>query len=401
MRKAMLVTVLLLLLAGTAAADSQFGMNALGVTHTPTHVRAWTMGRLTVALDDSLRLSLSNPALAGGFRRVSMNALYMADRRTANDTQGEVTFSTSGFPLFEFLIPFGSRFAVGFGYVEENDLGSARARLTFDAGDEVAAPHTRFFERRGAVFRVPASLSFRFFRDVRFGFRLDSYFANIEEDYYLDFDDSSILDTRERLLVGGSGTGGAAGLVVPLGPIGHAGLFYAASASLDGTREREGASGAGSSEAVEIGLPERLGGGVSVNIGNAWTVGGEVVRSSWADVDDTLSALGGYQDVVAWAVGLERMPSIDDPWYVRYPIRAGFRSDPLHYRVTAEEEIRRWMFMLGSGFRFGEGRGLCDFGIEYGVIGDQDTVGLEESYIRFLVGITGQEPWRKRKSYIE
>jgi len=50
-----------LLPAGRAAADSQFGSNALGVGVRPVHVRAWAMGGLETALADSSRLSLANP----------------------------------------------------------------------------------------------------------------------------------------------------------------------------------------------------------------------------------------------------------------------------------------------------------------------------------------------------
>jgi hypothetical protein len=54
----------------------------------------------------------------------------------------------------------------------------------------------------------------------------------------------------------------------------------------------------------------------------------------------------------------------------------------------------------GSGVPLGGGRGMCDFGVEYGKIGNPD-LGLEESYVRLLLGFIGQEPWKRRKSYLE
>jgi len=400
LRRLFLVSALLLA-ATIARADSQFGAGGLGVALSPTNARAWALGGIAIGLDDSLRLSLANPAAPAGLRSVSMSAVYLADRRSASDARGEAFFTSSGIPLFEFLIPFGSRFGVGFGYDVEGDLGTARTRIPFLPDEAPVEPHARHFERSGALFRVPAALCFRLFEDLRVGFRLDNYFLNIEETYDLDFDDSSIRSTRERLRTGCSGAGATAGILVPLHERLLVGFVYSSGATLEGDRERIGASGSVSTDPVEIGVPERMGGGFSVRVGEAWTAGADVVVSSWEEIEDTVFALGGYRDVVAYAIGVERAPGRDDPALLRLPIRVGFRVDPIAYRSENGEEISRWIATIGSGIPLGGGRGTFDFGIEYGSIGDKGSVGLEESYLRILVGFTGQEPWRRRKSYVE
>jgi hypothetical protein len=330
-----------------------------------------------------------------------MSAAYIADRRRASNEDESVLFTSSGFPLFEFLIPFGSRVAVGFGYDEDADIGTARMRVPFAEGEDPVVPHTRYFERRGALFRVPAVAAFRLPHDVRVGFRMDNYFLNIEEVYDLEFEESSILSTTERLRIGCSGPGATFGILVPVGARVSAGLVYSTAATLDGDLERIGGSGVIRVDPIEIGVPERIGGGVSVSIGEAWTVGAEASLARHGEIEDTLASPGGYDDVVAYAAGIERAPDRDDPWILRLPLRAGFRSDPISYRSSEGREIARWSVSAGSGFPLGGGRGICDFGIEYGRIGDRSEIGLEESYLRFLIGFTGQEPWRKRKSYVE
>lgn len=399
-RPFILPSLLLAGIAGVAGADSQFASNGVGVGLSPTHVRGWTMGGLGVALDDTLRLSLANPAAPGGFREVSLNILYLADRRAAKDDTGEEFFTSSGFPLFEFLIPFGSRFAAGFGYVLDQDMGTARTRIPFDPGEEAGVPHVRFFERRGALFRVPGVLAFRFFRDLRFGVRLDNYFFNVEEDYDLVFDDRSVYTTRERLLLSGAGTGGTVGLMVPLLPGLHAGVVYTTEATLKGDRKREGASGSVSSDDVEVGVPARAGAGISYRH-DRWSLGAEIRTAAWGDVSDTLAALGGYADVTSWSVGVERMPERGDPWFLALPLRAGYRVEPLPLLTEEGGEIDRWSLSFGSGFPIGVRRSFCDFGVEYGRIGSKGDLGLEEEYYRILIGFTGQEPWRKRQSYVE
>ncbi len=401
MRRLLLPIALALLAAAGARANSQFASSALGIGIGPTHVRGWTMGGLGLALGDTLRLSLANPAGPGGCRRVSMSAVYLADRRRAADPGGEIYFTSSGFPLFEFMIPFGSRVALGFGYDEDADIGTARTRVPFGPDEDPAIPHTRYFERKGALFRVPAVAAFRLFRDVRIGFRLDNYFLNIEEVYDLEFDETSVLPTTERLRIGCSGTGATFGLLVPLPGRAEAGLVYTTSASLDGERERVGASGALVVEPVGIGVPERIGGGASISFGTAWTAGAEASLVRWESVEDTVTSPGGYADAVQYAFGVERAPGRDDPWFLRVPLRAGFRLDPLAYRSSSGSEIAGWSVSAGSGFPLGGGRGVCDFGLEYGRLGDRGEIGLEESYLRVLIGFSGQEPWRRRKSYVE
>ncbi|MBN1826108.1 MAG: hypothetical protein JW958_07575 [Candidatus Eisenbacteria bacterium] len=387
-----------LLPAGRAAADSQFASNALGVGIRPVHVRAWAMGALETALADTSRLSLSNPALAAGMNRVSMNILYHAERRHARSGEGEHTYNSSGFPLFEFLIPIGDRLALGLGYHELQDMGTEKIRLeTFD--DPV--DYTTLFERHGSVFRVPAVAAFRLFRDVRIGLRLDTYFLSIEEDYDLDFADSDIRDTRERFLIGGDGTGGAVGVLLPLGRSGSLGFTWSQEVRLRVDRQREGLSGTVSGERARIEVAPRFGAGLSWRFDERWTAGAEYALSSWESVKDTVAALGGYRDVASFAIGLERMPDRNDPWFVRLPLRAGFRVDPLMYGDREGNRIDRWAVTCGTGFSLGGGAGICDLAVEYGRIGDQDRNGLEESYTRVVVGFTGQEPWRRRKSYLE
>lgn len=397
-RKMLLCAALLLVVTGRGAANSQFAVNALGIGVRPCHVRAWAMGNIPVALSDSLRLSMTNPAIPAGFRKVSMSILYYADHRTAEDENGRVSYNSSGFPLFEFLIPFGSRLALGFGYHSDADMGNIRTR-TKDLEDPV--PYSNYLERHGGVFRVPALLALRLYRDVRVGVRVDNWFLSIEEDFDNEFESSTAQPSRERLLLGGNGTGGTIGLLLPVGGHGHFGCTWSSPVVLTVDSEREGASGVVSSRKIDIGLPARFAAGLTFHLGDRWTAGAQTELLRWEDVEDTLSSAGGYRDVTAWSFGVERIGSGDDPKFLRFPLRAGFRVEPLMYRDTAGNGIDHWAVTIGSGFQMMERRGTCDLGIEYGRIGDRGINGLEEEYIRFLIGITGRESWRKRRSYIE
>lgn len=388
-------------LPGLAAADSQFGTNGLGVGSMISHARGWGMGGLSTALDDSLRVSFSNPALAAGQRQVSMAILYAADRRSAEDGGGDTRYNSSTFPYFAFLVPMGNRLGLGFGYNLEQDLGSALTNSGVISSGGDVPEHTRLFERSGSVFRVPGVVALRPHDNLYLGFRVDAFFANSEERFELDFVESGIETTEERVEISGRGTGGGFGVAWKLPPHLSVGFSYATSVTMNASRRRIGMNGSVASRDIDIGFPERLSAGATLRW-SRFTLGGEVTQARWEDLDDTeqLAPLGGYQDVTEWGVGFEFAEDRFGPLLGRFPWRVGFRSSPLSYVTLDGETIDHYSFTFGSGFNLGRG-GFCDLALEYGLLGDASTVGLEENYYRFVVGFSGQEPWRKRKSYID
>lgn len=389
------------LLPVAAFADSQFGTNGLGVRSMISHARGWGMGGLSTALDDSLRVSFSNPALAGAPDQVSMSLLYAADRRRAEDAAGDTQYNSSTFPYFAFLVPMGSRLRFGFGYNLEQDLSSELTNSGVIAASGDVPEHTRLFERTGSVFRVPGVVALRPHKNLYLGFRVDAFFANAEERFELDFVESDIEPTEERVEVSGRGTGGGFGAVWKLPPYLSVGASYATSVTMNASRRTIGMRGAIASRDLDIGFPERWSTGATVQW-KRFTLGGEVTQAMWEALDDTerLAPLGGYQDVTEWAVGLEFVEDHFGPFLGRFPWRVGFRSSPLSYVTLDGETIDHYSLTLGSGFNLGRG-GFCDLALEYGLLGDASTIGLEESYYRVVVGFSGQEPWRKRKSYID
>jgi hypothetical protein len=200
--------------------------------------------------------------------------------------------------------------------------------------------------------------------------------------------------------VGGSGTAVAFGLSAPVGPVGTIGAAWSAAVKLEGHRTRENENGQILRDDVSVGFPERIAVGATLGPRAGWLATGEMVLSRWSDIEDTLASPGGYHDVTDWAVGVERFVP-GRQWYNRVPVRAGFRASSLSYLDGGGEPIDCWSVTAGSGFRLGKERGRCDWALEYGRIGDGGTNGIEESYWRVAIGVSGQEPWKRRKSYIE
>lgn len=400
MKRAISIIILVVATAGLVSADSQFNSNAVGLTTNPSNARGWGMGGLSYALPDTLRVSFVNPALAAGMREVSYSLLYAADRREVSGDSESFRYNASTFPFFAFLVPFGGRYALGVGYNLEQDISTVRTNSAVIPASGDIPEYTRLFERSGSIFRVPAVAAVSLYGGVRIGFRLDSYFGNVDEKYEIDFNDPDVEDSEETLEVGGSGTAVAFGAVIPATRFATVGAAWTAAVKLEGHRSRAYENGQISREEFSIGFPERLAFGLTLTPGGGWTVAGEMVQSRWSDVADTLVSPGGYDDVTEYSFGLERFAP-GSRWYSKFPIRLGGRTSSLSYLDRSGNTIDRYSMTVGSGFRLGKGRGRWDWAVEYGRIGDEAENGLEESYYRVVIGVSGQEPWKKRKSYIE
>ncbi len=399
MKKTAIITILILAAAGSLFADSQFNSNGLGVSTIQSNARGWGMGGLSISLPDTLRVSFVNPALAAGMREVSYSLLYTADSREVSSDSESFRYNASTFPFFAFLVPFGGRYSLGFGYNLEQDISTARTNSGIVRASGDIPEYTRFFKRNGSIFRVPAVAAVRLFHNVRIGFRLDSYFGNVDEEYQIDFNDPDVEDSEEKLKIGGSGTAVAFGAVVPIKEFATVGAAWTAAVKLEGHRRREYENGQLAREEFSVGVPERLAFGLTLSPGWGWTVAGEVAQIRWSDVGDTLVSPGGYNDVTRYSFGLERF-NPGKRWYSRFPIRLGGQISSLSYLDRSGASIDRQSLTVGSGFRLGKGRGRCDWALEYGRIGDQGENGLEEKYYRVVIGVSGQEPWKRRKSYI-
>jgi hypothetical protein len=81
----------------------------------------------------------------------------------------------------------------------------------------------------------------------------------------------------------------------------------------------------------------------------------------------------------------------------RWPVRLGYRTEPLHARDVAGREIREHALSGGSGFSFADGRGEFDWFVEYAWRGKPDDTEFYEQVVRFGVTLTGIEEWQRRR----
>jgi len=115
-----------------------------------------------------------------------------------------------------------------------------------------------------------------------------------------------------------------------------------------------------------------------------------------------LTAADEYHNVHRFAVGIERVSGEKTGLIRSLPIRAGFRTQPLHFldgtgdEIGDGETIREMIWSVGSGFGFAGGGGQFDWVVEYGRRGNKETE-FREQFVSFGVTLTGFERWARRR----
>ncbi len=397
---AVALAIMLSLLATPRAAftASLFSTDGLGETIGLASGRGRALGGVVAPLDDSLRVSLENPALAAALRRVSISSLYLIERRTAENDSASETFSDGSFPFIAAAIPFPRGIVLSIGLLREQNLlvnPLVRARV------ESPSPYTLRFERDGDLFRVPFGFAVRLHPRALVGWNYDSWFGTVEETRVVDFDAADVRDTRDRAfddVDGGAMSAGA--LVRPIDAV-AVGFRYRGDETLTGEREVTTADGAKFTRPVAYRMPRSISGGATVALRGRMLVAFEVRRDEWADEEADAPPGGGFADATRIGGGIEFLPRAGEgagSFLGRRPWRVGFHRAEWGVRDVDGDRIREWFATGGTTFTMRGGAGgtaVVDLVVEYGRRGSRDDNGLEESVLRIGAGFAGGEPWRK------
>ena len=84
----------------------------------------------------------------------------------------------------------------------------------------------------------------------------------------------------------------------------------------------------------------------------------------------------------------------------RVDFRWGF-SHQQWPQIVGGNALKETTFHLGTGFDISDEKSRIDLAVEYALIGDIDRNIFEERTFRFVVSISGQEEWKRRRPNVE
>jgi hypothetical protein len=380
--------------ASPAGATSLFSTNGLGETISPATGRGRPLGGVTVPIADAARVSLENPALLADLSRVSFTAVYVVERRSAENDVASESFSGGSLPIILGAVPFQRYVVLGTGLLREQE--TSINPLTVE-NIETPAPHSLRFERSGDIFRVPIAFGSRIRPWLSVGASFDVWFGSIEEEREIDFTNPGFRDTHDRQVDEMDGTGWSAGVLLEPTPRIAIGARYRGEETLTGSRLIGTIEGTTASSPIAHTMPTSYSGGALVQVATRLNVVFEVRHDLWEGVEGAASPPDGFEDATRWGGGIELIPLADPAasFFHRRAWRLGFHQAGWHVRDTGGASISEWFASAGTSFALGGEAGKADIFLEYGQRGDSNENELSETMIRIGFGLSGGEPWKK------
>jgi hypothetical protein len=257
--------------------------------------------------------------------------------------------------------------------------------------------YRQVYESSGNLMRFPALLARRFGR-VEFGGGLDVQLLNSKVSWRNEFPDGSgYVDSEDLDTTRLWGVAWKLGVRAPLGSHLALGAWTSQPLELRGTRTLEYDDPGEDAADLELHY--------ETDVAPSWCIGvmlkqGEHLRlladwtyEPWQDVTP-LSPIDEYTDVNRFAIGLEWVYSRGEERR-SWPVRLGFRTEPLHTLAGDGSEVTERVFSAGSGIDFAGGQGELDWYFEYGWRGERDVTEFYEKFVRFGLTLSGHEMWTR------
>lgn len=384
--------------APARAQESVFSLQFLGISEESGDVRARSMGQLGVAFADPRTAATLNPAGLAALERMTLSVTGLAGVRTAREGSQEDSRGLARFPHQRVALPVPGRVVLSLGFV---GLRNFRSEFALPERGLVGLAYDRSFERSGSFFVVPLGVARAFGSHVQLGLTLDSFLGTVDESWTTGGD--SLLSLRTRRRDSYRATTVTAGVLVT--PVRGVHLGLAATPAFDADRSsrttiedaRLVTSSTGLRDATvksEAHVPATLRFGAAVDVGKMWRLGADALRRDWADYEGRLYGAEAVGLETRVGGGVEFRPG-RTPWWGRLSYRAGLSRTTWPQRV-AGDRLRETTMHGGFGFDLRGGYGRLDAGFEYGRLGSLERNGREEKCWRFLLGLSGQEIWRRK-----
>jgi len=363
-------------------------------------------GGAGLALEDSTRLSLVNPALmhAGRLTRFQMGFSGSSSRVSQDGISQR--FSSGAFDSWALAFPLGWReLHAGLSLVP---LSQAEYLVTGAGEDSQGRSYLESLRGKGGLSRAAFSLNAPTpLPTLKVGLDVGLVFGSVLEEWKLFYPESappydSWVDTRHSLL----GLQPRVGLHWQALPHVALGAVWAPSTSADLTVDRENRGNDQDQESAirSAQVPGNLALGLSWTRGPAtWLL--DVRSEDWskvpmggAEADD--KGLVEHPRGVALGVDLPASRAFSAPWFRRVTWRSGVRWQEWYARRQGDD--LRWNTVESLGFSVGAGIPLKAFGswldvaVEGGRSGDGQ---LDDQYVKVRMGLGARDLWFVRPRY--
>ncbi len=376
--------------ARLAAQESVFNLPSIGVPSAGESMRARALGGAGLGLDGE-PFSLETPAQLARFANAGFQLSALGQRLRVENATTSGTVNDVSFPMGQAVFPAWRGTALGLGFYQFVDFEAAIETSVVFEDDTIPAS----LSSEGGITVVAPAVAWAIDPRTSVGGSVDLYLGSRR--------------VVRRLEVGGVTPGGvvasdslgrdfrAAGFTVSmertLGRGARVGAAWRWRPTIDS--EITDAPGTGLEGATsEFALPSELVVGGTVPLSRRATLSAIARWADWSGFDDPEGATFGTAFEVG--SGIEITPSGRRllVFGANAPLRVGARWRRLPLEVEGEP-VSEWSASVGYGRRLVAARSRLDLVVEVGRRGDIDTHGLSERFLRFGIGFSAFEQWRR------
>jgi hypothetical protein len=370
-------------------AGSKFGMNFLGDRMEAGDIRAIALGGDFQVVRDSLGVLQRNPALLSFLDRVTLGAAQLvASDRGKSGGVSETDVSVK-YPTFVLGVPLHEGLVISIGYRGRFDPD---ASFALEGVSLSGHAYTREFTKSGGLYSIPLTVAFAPTRFIALGFTYSLDRGSIEDRWVTTFDEAGFAPGVgfRRVEFSGSRVGGGV-VLLPRGPV-TLSFDYEAGFDCDlDIMERYTVGSIDTSYGGRAGFPASFSGALNWRVTSSWSLLLGAAASDFSLFEGLSFPVQRLHREERYALGVEYGAG------KRLPLRFSLSYGRLPYDFPAGEKIETFSAGLGSGLILGDGKGKIDFALRVGRTGSSDKNGLVNNFIRFYVGVSGSEAWKRHR----
>lgn len=387
--------LLLVLMAGTARAQSIFGLNFIGEHRFRGGARERSLAFSTLALPDSSGALTANTASLADLGEVTFSLFEVSNLSRIRTEEESINQNRFQLPSVMIAVPLRKGIVLGLGY---RTRFQGRGDFSYEHDVTGVSNPLDVYKLRSTLFTAPLSLSYRVTGRIRVAGELQIERGSINDEVTVYFPREEFDPVRSRRDRSFSGTSWSASVLFTVHPRIHIGAVFDDRVSYtvreDFSFSRNDFDSTGS---YDFELPLAFGAGIALGITDRWWFTSNYWTRQAPRPDGFSQLEGSLQDERMIAFGLERRRSADGGFLSRIPLRLGYYEDRWHLEFPPGEGVTARFVTLGTGVPVPGGPGSVDISFELGQIGSIDSNGLDERVMRIGIGLNVSEPWSRRK----
>lgn len=383
-----LVVLCILAAASLSQAASKFGLNLLGERLEAGDARSIALGNDLQLLADSLGVLQRNPAALMFCNKVTVGAMQFVSMDRNKSVVYSQTDVSVKYPVVMFAVPLSKRLVFGFGYRGKYDPS---ASLAIEIEEEGIPTHRQIFTKSGALYSIPLTIAVSLTDYLYAGAFLSLERGSIEEKWEIHFKDDGFNPSLGIQKHEFSAYGYGGGIVLfPRGPF-MLGVNYEGAITYDADiSERYTQTALDTAYTRDVKLPEEIDVAFAWRVSRDWNLYGSAGWRDFTSFEGFTIDPGRLYRQERYALGAEYGERNT------FPLRFSIAYERLPYDFPASKRIDTYTAGIGSGLILKGGKGKMDVALLFGTAGSLDENGLEDRFLRIVVGISGSETWKQR-----